>query len=917
LIPIGEVKRTGLVAKVISRYKWCLRKFLASLGVAFTLATGVTLLLPSVGLAQADTQRAVLRKLAADTTRPLHVRRDQSATPYLITGRIPFSRFSRASTVVGRGSDFLATYGAAFGLTDPAAELRLLSQERDSLGITHLRYEQRHRGLPVLGRELRVHLDGDAVLSVNGNVVAGIDLSVDARVSRQAARRAALASLAKLGGHRPNTDPALVVFVDGAERPHLAWHVAVPTPHPLGLWRVYVDASSGTPLFSYDDLQTARNRETHTNGNDADCNIQAAPQCTLPGSLRRNEAGCIPVLFTCPDAVVNATHANTGAVYDYYQGTHARDSYDAAGHTMRSTVHFGSDYNNAFWCGDLCAAEFGSLVDGEQMVYGDGDGLVFSPLGQALDVAAHELTHGVIDAAAGLQYFEQSGAQNESYADVFGVMVDRDDWLLGEDAYTPGTPGDALRSLADPTVFGQPAHMDDFVHTVYDNGGVHINSGIPNHAAYLTSEGPGYGIGRDDTEDIYYRALTVYVTPTADFVNNLAYLLRAAEDLFGAGSLEAGAVARAHAAVGLALPPAVIFPNGGENLAPGASETVTWSTEGAALTFAVDYLRVSPSTTYTQGFESSALLPPEFATAGDAPWTVTTTNPAAGARSARSGVIGHGQRSELSFTRTMSASGNVTFLARLNTEQNFDYLSFYVDGELKVLGSGNSGGWIPSPVVPVSAGTHAFTFVYEKDESVAPAGDSVAIDNLIIPKVESVVTAPITAATTPGATTQAWLVPSEIAGNYKVRVTALGIVPWLASDDSNGFFGVGTLPPVPPPPPPPGPMDGPIVGTAGPDVLTGTPGPDVIRGHGGNDIIRGLGGNDRIEGGGGNDRLEGGSGRDTIIGGPGKDVMSGQAGRDKLLARYAGTDRLNGGLGLDSGSWSRRDRARSIEHRLR
>jgi Ca2+-binding RTX toxin-like protein len=330
------------------------------------------------------------------------------------------------------------------------------------------------------------------------------------------------------------------------------------------------------------------------------------------------------------------------------------------------------------------------------------------------------------------------------------------------------------------------------------------------------------------------------------------------------------------------------------------------------LPFAVDYLRVFPSSTYNQGFESSSLLPPEFAAAGDAPWTVTTTTPGAGTRSARSGVIGDGERSEISVTRTMSAAGNVSFLARLNTEQDFDFLSFYVDGGLRLFGSGIHP-WGPSPAVPVSAGTHTFTFVYEKDESVAPAGDRVAIDNLIIPNVENVVSTPITTATIPGATTQAWIVPSEVAGNYKVRVTALGIIPWLASDDSNDLFGVGVAPAPALPPP----VGGPILGTPGPDVLIGTSGPDVIRGLGGNDVIRGRGGNDRIEGGGGNDRLEGGSGRDTIVGGPGRDAMSGQTGRDRLLARYAGADTLNGGRGVDSGSWNRRDRARSIERRLR
>ncbi|HCU7777653.1 TPA: zinc metalloproteinase aureolysin, partial [Staphylococcus aureus] len=147
--------------------------------------------------------------------------------------------------------------------------------------------------------------------------------------------------------------------------------------------------------------------------------------------------------------------------------------------------------NNAAWIGD-------------KMIYGDGDGRTFTSLSGANDVVAHELTHGVTQETANLEYKDQSGALNESFSDVFGYFVDDEDFLMGEDVYTPGKEGDALRSMSNPEQFGQPAHMKDYVFTEKDNGGVHTNSGIPNKAAYNVIQ----AIGKSKSEQIYYRALT-------------------------------------------------------------------------------------------------------------------------------------------------------------------------------------------------------------------------------------------------------------------------------------------------------------------------------------------------------------------------------------------------------------------------
>jgi Zn-dependent metalloprotease len=748
---------------------------------------------PGVEAGTTSGPRRALSRLAQDSTRPLVARADPGeALPSFVTGRIPAAEFSSAGGPTARGWEFWGAYGRAFGVADPRAELSLRSVEHDDLGMTHLTYDQRYRGLPVFGRQMMVHFAGNAVTVVNGEFADGIEVSTTPAVSATEARVAAQGVPAR--ALRPaDVAPELLVFVDGADQVRLAWRVSVVSKRPLGLWQVFVDARSGEVLRFYNDLHTAKNRQTYDDGNDPDCNTQIAPQCDLPGTLDRAEGAP-----ATGDAVVDTAHDHTGTVYDYFLDSHGRDSYDGSGHHMRSTVHFGgtgmNGYNNAFWCPTVgCAEFFGSTPDGEQMVYGDGDGVVFSPLGSDIDVVAHELTHAVTENEANLIYLDQSGALNESYSDVFAAMVDTDNWLIGEDSFTPGTPGDALRDMADPSNGGQPGHMSEFVETIGDSGGVHINSGIPNHAAYLTSEDPGYGIGRAATEDIYYRALTTYLTPTSDFLDNLNALLRSADDLFP-GTAEITAVARANAAVGIANPPAVTFPNGGESIPAGSGTTITWTTDDIARPFEVSYLQDMGSATYSQGFEASASLPPEFTTGGNQPWLVAGTTAATGTRSARSGTITHNQRSELTLTARLTSPGNVTFNARVSSEEDFDFFSFHVDGEPRVLESGETP-WVAAPPVPVSAGTHTFTFVYEKDFIVNEGSDRAWIDDLVIPNAESVALTTINASTAPGATSEPWTTPSIDASNFKVRVKTLGVAPWYSTDDSNGTFTVGPPPP--------------------------------------------------------------------------------------------------------------------------
>lgn len=196
------------------------------------------------------------------------------------------------------------------------------------------------------------------------------------------------------------------------------------------------------------------------------------------------------------------------------------------------------------------------------MVYGDGDGNTFVPLSGALDVIAHELTHAVTDTSADLIYQNESGAINESMSDIFGTLVEyhfnnKPDWQVGEDIYTPNVAGDALRSMEDPTLSGDPDHYSKRYTGTGDYGGVHINSGISNKAAFLLANGGTHygvtvaGIGNDKAGDIYFRTLTQYLTPNSNYSHFRVSTIQAATDLYGASSAEVASVKAAFSAVGV------------------------------------------------------------------------------------------------------------------------------------------------------------------------------------------------------------------------------------------------------------------------------------------------------------------------------------------------------------------------------
>ena len=265
----------------------------------------------------------------------------------------------------------------------------------------------------------------------------------------------------------------------------------------------------------------------------------------LPGRLVRKEGEP-----GTGDAATDEAYDGLGHTHRVYAEIFGRDSIDGSGLPLDATVHFGKLYDNAFW-------------DGKQMVFGDGDGEVFERFTRSLSVIGHELAHGVTQYSAGLAYRNQAGALNESMSDVFGALVEQlvkgqsaaeASWLIGEGLFTAEVEGYALRSMKAPgtayddDVLGkdpQPDSMDSYVRTSADNGGVHINSGIPNRAFHLVAESLG-GNAWEAPGRIWYDTLTGGSLPaTATFTVFARATAATAADLFGAESTEHDAVRQA------------------------------------------------------------------------------------------------------------------------------------------------------------------------------------------------------------------------------------------------------------------------------------------------------------------------------------------------------------------------------------
>ena len=419
-----------------------------------------------------------------------------------------------------------------FGLSADQ-EMHLIGSTMDAKGNVHYRFMQSINGLPVLGSDAMMHVDAEGnIWGLNGDFSPAKNVATAPVID--AAR--AFAGTKSLRGER--TAPELVyVYHNGMTV--LSWMSTVSYTNAEGAQKddVFVNAITGEVVTRHPQHKYARSLATYS------CNNTAC------GTLVSNSSNPI----NTGDLAADDAHNYAIATYDYFLANHGRDSIDDNGMTLVSRVHYGNNYNNAFW-------------NGSQMTYGDGDGTTFIPLSRDADVVAHELTHGVTERISNLIYSYESGALNEAMSDIFGAMVDRqegatgaDIWFLGEDIYTPGTPGDALRDMAYPSSVGDYDYYPTRYTGSSDNGGVHWNSGIANLAFVLLVEGGTHpsgatsnnvpAIGFDKAAAIFYYANTSCLTQSSNFEAARNCTAQGATALYGA--TEEAAVQEAWDAVGV------------------------------------------------------------------------------------------------------------------------------------------------------------------------------------------------------------------------------------------------------------------------------------------------------------------------------------------------------------------------------
>ena len=531
---------------------------------------------------------------------PLRVRvvRDSSTglpvfierTGRLNTGNLAGARLS-AAAAASVTFQFMGQVRELLQLENPEANFTVSQTDTDELGQTHVRLAQTYRGIPVLGAELVAHLTGGEVTSLNGRyhrLADGLTLSPKLRLTD--ASEQALTDVRKLVKVRSfgdnilkikSAEGELCVFPTPDGGAKLAYALTI-RPNMLDRWEYIIDAQTGAVLDKYNHTCSFAGPIKAT-GRDLNGVTRTVQTYQQPGSGYYMIDASRPMFnaktSNMPDDPVgaiwtidakksfgdnqklyqigsstnldwNATaisaQYNAGIAYDYYQNTFKRNALNGNGETMVSVINIvdddGKEMDNAYWNGKI-------------MAYGNGS-KGFKPLAGALDVAGHEMTHGVIQNTANLQYKSQSGAINESMADVFGVLIDRANWTLGEDVVLSGPfPSGALRSMANPNQGGktrdpngyQPATMTQYDNTTEDNGGVHINSGIPNFAFYKFAT----VVGKDKAEQVYYRALTKYLVRTSQFLDLRLSIVKAAGDLFGATGAEVTAAKNAFDAVGI------------------------------------------------------------------------------------------------------------------------------------------------------------------------------------------------------------------------------------------------------------------------------------------------------------------------------------------------------------------------------
>lgn len=477
--------------------------------------------------------------------------------------------------------EFFEQNKETFKIDNPRDEFEMVSKNTDKIGNTHIKLQQLYKGNPLYGKEYIVHFDKEgSIYAINGK----LDNEIYQKVSRRSKRSMGIdqttaieAAKTEVGADKLINEPEVSKYLYDLDGRYVSvYEVRLIVAEPeLADWKIFVSETNGAILEKNNRLATANvkgsgigilgdTKDIGLNYNKGNYEMKDAVSSTT--NIVTYDATNVPTkwgdyiasLYLPGDLMVDNddkfdadnqkaavdAHKYANYVYNYYKDNFDRDSIDDKGMDIISSVHYGKNYSNAAWVGT-------------QMIYGDGDGVEAIALSGSLDVVGHEITHGVTEHTANLEYKDQSGALNESFSDVFGALMEfeyqpeKADYLLGEDIWTPNNPNDALRDMADPgsdkAYRAQPAHMNDYLKTTADHGGVHSNSGIPNKAAYNVMQ----SVGHDKTGQIYYHALTNYLVKTSDFHDARLALVQSAKDLYGNNSSESRDVAKAFDDVGV------------------------------------------------------------------------------------------------------------------------------------------------------------------------------------------------------------------------------------------------------------------------------------------------------------------------------------------------------------------------------
>ncbi len=471
---------------------------------------------------------------------------------------------------------FFQNFSALLGISDASETFIPALARQDETGRTHLRFTQLRAGIPVYGKEIVCGItpNGDLDLfmgrySPSSRASAGsFRLTPDAAVLTARAHAGVKSAGAEANPFLTNGGEAAVekCWFDDGKALRAAYAVQLHSTL-LERWQIIVSADDGSIIRSFnavctDGPEKATAADLHDQSRTIDTYLHSGsyylidatrPMYDATNSVFPNQTiGTIVTLSANNSDLQNVTHLTSAdntwgdkssvsahylssLIYEYYRATHGRNSLDDNGGSIISVVNVtegGASMENAFWNGRIIA-------------YGNG-GTDFEPFAKSMDIAAHELTHGVTEHSAGLEYLNQSGALNEAFSDIFAAMVDRDDWTIGEDItrVSSNFPDGTMRSLEDPHngaaqgAWGwQPKHMNEYQNLPesQDNGGVHVNSGIVNHSAYLLAQ----QIGREKAEKVFYNALTTKLTRQSRFIDYRLAIIRAAEELYSATEAQA------------------------------------------------------------------------------------------------------------------------------------------------------------------------------------------------------------------------------------------------------------------------------------------------------------------------------------------------------------------------------------------